>query len=174
MTEKTMQYQPDQWPTITLPDEPLPSRIAGLELLRAASDSVSEMSNFSKDLESSRTPSVSDELADLNLFAKPAIQTPRAALHTAAAILKQVQAIPSRGNAEEDGRAPTHPPVLKMLHCRACGMQTSASAKYCGGCGAVIQAAATENPALVHCQTCGSRFNPHAKFCGNCGSRAGA
>jgi len=51
--------------------------------------------------------------------------------------------------------------------CAACGHENPAGTKFCGGCGAKLEA---EEPAPRIC-ACGATVPPGIKFCGECGAK---
>lgn len=58
-----------------------------------------------------------------------------------------------------------------MAQCPKCGKELKAGAKFCGGCGAKVEAAAAPVEDAVKCPKCGASLKPGKKFCGACGAK---
>jgi len=58
-------------------------------------------------------------------------------------------------------------PDSQDVPCRACGHENPAGTKFCGGCGAKLEAEASAPRVCA----CGAQLAPGVKFCGECGAR---
>ncbi|HXX86859.1 MAG TPA: SPFH domain-containing protein [Candidatus Acidoferrum sp.] len=61
---------------------------------------------------------------------------------------------------QQQGQGPTQPTVL----CPKCGFQNPQTSKFCGNCGATLQAGG------ISCPKCGTMNAAGAKFCSSCGT----
>jgi ribosomal protein L40E len=64
-------------------------------------------------------------------------------------------------------QVPVNPAVFATgILCRKCSTQTIQGAKFCHGCGTVIEM-------ILNCASCGSKLPANAPFCPQCGYKNG-
>ena len=78
----------------------------------------------------------------------------------------EIARIQAENAAPAAAAAPTaEPTTTQGVFCAACGHENALGTKFCGGCGAKLEA---PGPRLC---ACGAQVTPGLKFCGECGAK---